>query len=98
MTDKDPNDMTPEERKNIKVQFAPGCFDNFEGTQEELDAMMKEIEAMVQDGTLFEKARTISLDDLIESDEPEDQELATKLLRAIDRDINGSDDRSNNLQ
>ena len=83
--------------KPLKVEFAPGCFDSFEGTQEELDAMIKEIEGMVQDGTLFEKARAIDLDELIESDNAEDQELATRLLRAIDRDINGDDTR-NNLQ
>jgi crotonobetainyl-CoA:carnitine CoA-transferase CaiB-like acyl-CoA transferase len=28
----------------MKVQFAPGAFDNFDGTQEELDALKAEIE------------------------------------------------------
>ena len=27
----------------LKVNFAPGCFDMFEGTQEELDALQAEI-------------------------------------------------------
>jgi hypothetical protein len=27
----------------IKVAFAPGCFDDFEGTQEELDQLMQDI-------------------------------------------------------
>lgn len=27
----------------IKVKFAPGAFDSFEGTQEELDALVQEI-------------------------------------------------------
>lgn len=27
-----------------KVEFAPGCFDDFDGTQEELNALVKEIE------------------------------------------------------
>lgn len=27
-----------------KIIFQPGCFDDFEGTQEELDALVKEIE------------------------------------------------------
>lgn len=27
----------------LKVVFAPGCFDSFEGTQEELDSLMTEI-------------------------------------------------------
>lgn len=29
--------------KKIKVSFAPGCFDNFDGTQEELDELITEI-------------------------------------------------------
>jgi hypothetical protein len=29
----------------IKVNFLPGCFDHFDGSQEELDAMIAEIEA-----------------------------------------------------
>lgn len=28
----------------LKVVFAPGCFDTFEGTQEELDELMLEIQ------------------------------------------------------
>ena len=34
------------EDKKIKIIFQPGCFDEFEGTQEELDAMMEEIQRM----------------------------------------------------
>lgn len=33
-------------QKEIKIVFAPGCFDNFDGTQEELDAMTQEITEM----------------------------------------------------
>lgn len=96
MTKKKPEDMTPEERKELKIEFAPGCFDNFEGTQEELNAMIEEIKSMILNGSLFEKSKEIDIDELIESDDPDDQALATKLLRAIDRDINGDDKR--NLQ
>jgi hypothetical protein len=95
MTKKKPEDMTPEERKELKVEFAPGCFDSFDGTQEELDELISEIKNMIQDGSLFEKSRTINLEELIESDDPEDQELAGKLLRSIDQDINGD---TRNLQ
>jgi hypothetical protein len=45
--------------KNIKLTFAPGCFDNFEGTQEELDAMIKEIKDKAEDGTLLDDTDTI---------------------------------------
>ena len=33
----------------LKIEFAPGCFDNFEGTQEELDALIKEIQNLTFD-------------------------------------------------
>lgn len=36
-----------EEKKPIQIEFAPGAFDSFEGTQEELDAMMAEITEMI---------------------------------------------------
>jgi len=31
-------------KKPFEVVFAPGCFDHFDGTQEELDALMAEIQ------------------------------------------------------
>ena len=31
------------DKKNFEVKFAPGAFDGFEGTQEELDELIKEI-------------------------------------------------------
>jgi len=96
MAKKKPEDMTPEERKELKIEFAPGCFDSFDGTQEELDQMVAEIQKMILDGSLFEKSKEIDLDELIESDDPDDQALATKILRSIDRDLNGDNDR--NLQ
>ena len=34
------------EEKKPEIVFAPGCFDSFEGTQEELDELMKEIQEM----------------------------------------------------
>lgn len=36
-----------------KIVFVPGCFDNFEGTQEELDATVKQIYDMAESGELF---------------------------------------------
>jgi len=30
----------------MKVQFAPGAFDDFDGSQEELDALIAELEEM----------------------------------------------------
>lgn len=52
-------------KKPLKVEFAPGCFDNFEGTQEELDELVAEITRLVESGELMEdESLEIDLDDL----------------------------------
>lgn len=38
----------------MKVVFAPGCFDSFEGTQEELEAFMAEITEALLSGKFQE--------------------------------------------
>lgn len=76
---KNPRDMTAEERKNIKMEFAPGCFDNFDGTQEELDELIKGIQDMILSGEIFEKGRPLDIDELIE----EEPEVAEKLIQAL---------------
>lgn len=68
------------EDKKVKVVFAPGCFDNFEGTQEELDALLREIQSMADSGELFEDAHEVDYDQLCE----EDSEVAARLLAAFD--------------
>lgn len=60
--------------KNPEVVFAPGCFDSFDGTQEELDELMVEIQRMFQTGEY--KEHMIPLDEL--SDD-EIQEIADHL-------------------
>jgi uncharacterized protein YfkK (UPF0435 family) len=54
--------------KDIEVVFAPGCFDQFEGTQEELDAFIAEITQMVNSGELFEISDPVDLDNIPEED------------------------------
>ena len=49
--------------KPIKIEFAPGCFDDFDGTQEELDEFIKEITRMAENGELEENSRALDLDD-----------------------------------
>ena len=80
---KNPKNMTPDERKELKVVFAPGCFDSFEGSQEELDELMAEIGRLIQTGELFEKAVPID-------------ELTDEELREIAEDVGQADKR--NLQ
>lgn len=61
--------MSDNERKlpnGMKLVFAPGCFDSFEGTQEELDALIKEIEDSFTSGEALEQARAI--DDMSEDE------------------------------
>ena len=50
--------------KEIEIVFAPGAFDSFEGTQEELDALVKEIETMAKSGELLEKSQPVNIDDM----------------------------------
>lgn len=59
--------------KPMKIVFAPGCFDDLDMTQEELDEFMKMIEDKVADGSLFEESRQLDLND------PEDAELLERL-------------------
>ena len=56
--------------KNVKpeIVFAPGCFDNFEGTQEELDELIASINQMVESGEIFEKARPVDFDNPSDED------------------------------
>jgi hypothetical protein len=66
--------------KKIKIEFAPGCFDNFEGTQEELDELVAEITRMVESGEVLEESNPIDIDSLME----EDPEFAAALMRQLD--------------
>jgi hypothetical protein len=72
--------------KKPEIVFAPGCFDNFEGTQEELDALISEITEMVNSGEIFEKSKALDLDDLDE----EDRQLLEQLLNEEDSSPNRS--------
>jgi hypothetical protein len=49
-----------------KIVFAPGCFDGFEGTQEELQDLIAELHRMLESGELFEKSKPISDDEMDE--------------------------------
>lgn len=69
-----------DEKKTPEIVFAPGCFDSFEGTQEELDEMIAEIKRMAESGELFEQATALDLDDLTE----EDPEFAEQLVNSLD--------------
>lgn len=67
------------ERKTPKIQFAPGCFDQFDGTQEELDQLIADITAAIESGEFMENSRELDMDALIE----EDPEMAEVLLKQL---------------
>jgi hypothetical protein len=54
------------EKKPIKIVFAEGCFDDFEGTQEELDELVAQLTEMAEDGSLLEKSVAIDVEDIDE--------------------------------
>jgi thioredoxin-like negative regulator of GroEL len=61
----------------IKIEFAEGCFDDFEGTQEELQEIIDQINAMAESGELFENFEPIS--------EEEEKEILECLEKRIPR-------------
>lgn len=44
----------------VKLVFEPGCFDEFEGTQEELQELIAQLQKMADDGSIFEESRPLS--------------------------------------
>ena len=67
-----------EENKELKVVFAPGAFDSFEGTQEELNEMIAEVQAMFEGKTKEEiqsMSRPIDLQELAEDGDISDEEF-----------------------
>jgi hypothetical protein len=65
--------------KKLKIEFAPGCFDSFDGTQEELDELVAEIQRMAETGELFEKSNPLDIDEMID----EEPEVAERILKAL---------------
>lgn len=84
MSKKSKKETEVEVDDKVTVRFMPGCFDNFEGTQEELDEFVKEIQSMFENMTpeeLEDQAVEINIEDIIESME-EDPE-AVELMKQI---------------
>lgn len=65
------------EKKPPEVVFAPGCFDNFEGSQEELQDLIAHIHQMVNDGTLMENSEPLTA---------EEEEAVRAMLAAKDKE------------
>ena len=72
----------------MKVEFAPGAFDHFEGTQEELDEMMVEITTMFATLTpeeLEARSRSVDINDLIDDEDITEEEFA-QIINALSGD------------
>lgn len=85
MTDKD---------KELKVVFAPGAFDTFDGTQEELDKMIAEVQSMFEGKTREEieaMSRPVNIEELAEdetiSDEQFEHLVNTLLNNGVPRNL-----------
>ena len=52
------------EKKPLNIVFDPGCFDNFEGTQAELDEFVAQIQAKAPSGSLSENAAQMTYQQL----------------------------------
>jgi hypothetical protein len=55
-----------DENKKMEVVFAPGCFDDFQGTPEELAELIAKIHKMADSGEIFENARPLSEEEAAE--------------------------------
>ena len=73
-----------EENKKPELVFAPGCFDDFDGTQEELDELLAEIKRLVETGEIFEKAQPLDIEAMM--DEFSDEELA-EIFKEVEEEI-----------
>lgn len=67
-------------KSKIKVEFAPGAFDSFDGTQEELDSLIAEIQRMADSGELEEMSIPLDSDDVLDSVNEEDREQIMQTL------------------
>lgn len=68
--------------KKLKINFAPGAFDSFEGTQEELDELVKEITERLQSGDFLKNSQLIDIEELYD----ENPDLAEKIVRSFEQD------------
>ena len=70
------------EKKPLRVVFDPGCSNNFEGTQAELDEFVKQIQEFAESGLLFENSVELTDDEIEDLDEDTRQQI----IRALERD------------
>ena len=70
-------------KTKIKVEFAPGAFDQFEGTQEELDEFVAEIQRMADSGELEEQSVSLDSDEAWDQLSEEEKAIISASLNKI---------------
>ena len=72
--------------KKYEIRFAPGAFDDFEGTQEELDELINEIKNLADNDDLYENSYPVDMD-LLETEDPDLHKTLIRQLEQIDRKL-----------
>ena len=68
-------------KKNpVKIEFAPGAFDQFEGTQEELDEFIAELHRMAESGELEEHSQSLDDDEAWQELTEEEQAMISAAI------------------
>jgi hypothetical protein len=75
------------DKKKMTITFAPGAFDNFDGTQEELDGLVAEIQRMADSGELEENSIPLDTDDVMDTLTDEDREQVLQALSNMSDNI-----------
>lgn len=70
-------------KKKIKIEFAPGAFDDFEGTQEELNELVAEIQRLADTGELFKNSQPLT-DETFEELSDRDRQIVLDSLSSTD--------------
>jgi hypothetical protein len=76
------DDITEQEMQEMELEFAPGCFDDFEGTQEELDQLVEHIKEAFRSGKFAEESRELTDEEF----EGLSETTQLKLLGMLDAD------------
>ena len=67
-------------KKQIKIEFAPGAFDQFDGTQEELDEFIAELHRMAESGELEEHSQSLDDDEAWQELTEEEQAMISAAI------------------
>lgn len=76
----------------IEVIFQPGCFDDWDGTQQELDELTAEIQRLAESGELLGNSQEIT-DDMLDSLDQHDRQ---HLLQQLNDLVTDHHDRRKN--